>query len=327
VALVRDDADRFSRLIADCAQTMGLDRTLVEKDYWAIEALRAVHQGFNIDIAGSSVHIQPIFKGGTSLSKAFGLIKRFSEDVDLLVPVPVGTDGGYSQQQRADVLKGTTEAVCDALGIPGARGGGRRGVDRHWLYPYDSRAGATRTSAVEPSIRIEVTAMGGENPRSLRAVTSMVAEHARTIAGFPSYADLVALGIVTLAPERTLVEKLAMLHDAAHQAAEGAPRRLETAGRHYYDIAMLLRDDNVRSRLNSDWVTKIAADADRWSARGGYPFTPRPDSGFAESPAFTSTQLSTVVQASFDAAMTWVWDERPTLEDCMAEVADNSELL
>lgn len=155
--LIRADGERLARLIAATGDARRLDPSLVEKDYWAVEALRAVHAGFDVDIANHAVRIQPIFKGGTSLSKAFGLIERFSEDVDLLVPVPWDTPNGYSQNQRTDVMRAATKAVSSALGIPGERSGGRKGVDRHWRYPYDPRTGSPETLLVEPSIRVEVT--------------------------------------------------------------------------------------------------------------------------------------------------------------------------
>lgn len=117
--------------------------------------------------------------------------------------------------------------------------------------------------------------MGGQNPRIERQVTALVADHAAAVVG-PTYEDLTTVVIETLAPERTLVEKLAMVHDAAHQAIAGEPGRLQGAGRHYYDIAMLLRSEAVVSRLSADWVAETAADADRWSAMGNYPFTPGP---------------------------------------------------
>lgn len=71
--------------------------------------------------------------------------------------------------------------------------------------------GAPAAIDVEPAIRVELTVMGGESPRSAATVRSMVSEHAETVAGFPDYADLTPVSIETLAPERTLVEKLAGL--------------------------------------------------------------------------------------------------------------------
>ena len=72
MTFVHDDAD-FDALLQIVAQTRGLGVALVEKDYWVTHTLWALHaQGFEV-----------WFKGGTSLSKGFGLIERFSEDLDL----------------------------------------------------------------------------------------------------------------------------------------------------------------------------------------------------------------------------------------------------
>lgn len=158
--LIRDDRDQFGRLLGAATEALGLDPSLIEKDYWAVEALRAVRDGFTVEIDHEEVQIQPIFKGGTSLSKAHGLIGRFSEDVDLLVPVPADDPTSYSQTQRASLLRAATEAVSAALAIEGQRKAGRRGVDRHLLYPYDPVGSRPELVGVEPSIRVEVTVMG-----------------------------------------------------------------------------------------------------------------------------------------------------------------------
>lgn len=328
MSLLRDDRRRFGSLVRATSEATGLFDVLVEKDYWAVEALRAVREGFDVTVGSEVVRVCPIFKGGTSLSKAYGLVHRFSEDVDLLIPVPIG-EGGYSQKQRTDVMRACTESVSEALGIDGERGKARKGVDRHWLYPYTPASTANlELAGVDPTIRVEVTVMGGANPHSPQTVTSLVTTHAETVEGFPDYEDLTSVEVDTLAAERTLVEKLAMLHDAAHQAIEGNAGRLVGAGRHYYDVAQLLGDVAVQSALSPEWVADIAADADRWSDEGNYPFTPRPDGGFALSPAFTDPELLEVVRGSFELAMHWVWTtDKPSLEDCVATVASQSDLL
>ncbi len=66
----------FKDLIGQVAGRMGVRNAIVEKDYWVTLAL--------YHLAHSEFKDEFIFKGGTSLSKAFKLIKRFSEDVDLL---------------------------------------------------------------------------------------------------------------------------------------------------------------------------------------------------------------------------------------------------
>jgi hypothetical protein len=327
VSRVRDERDRFGRLIDDTAQTIGLDPSLVEKDYWAVEALRAVQHGFDVEIAGQTTRVMPIFKGGTSLSKAFGLIERFSEDVDFLVPVPFDSADAYSQSQRTDVMRAMTDAVSAALGIDGEREGGRKGVDRHWRYPFEQLRASAVGGEVEASIRVEVTVMGGQNPKSVKSIRAMVADRAVTIEGFPTYEDLTPVTIETLAPERTLVEKLALLHDAAYQALDDKPKRLQGAGRHYYDVARLLQSDAVRSSLTPEWVAAVAADADRWSDRGNFPFTPRPDTGFAASPAFNDAASADIVAESYRVALSWVWGPKPTLEECLATIRENVERL
>lgn len=88
-----------------------------------------------MDIDGTEAHVRPILKGGTSLSKAYGLIQRFSEDVDPLVPIPVDGPTTYSQNQRTD-------------------------------YP------TTRSDPVRSS--------SDQNPRELRPVIALAADHAAT---------------------------------------------------------------------------------------------------------------------------------------------------
>jgi len=74
---LHEDTDAFAELIANAAETIGLPQVYVEKDYWVTRALKSLSES---PYAG-----QTIFKGGTSLSKAYKLIHRFSEDIDLVV--------------------------------------------------------------------------------------------------------------------------------------------------------------------------------------------------------------------------------------------------
>ena len=77
---IHEDPD-FGKLLAMVGEARNLDEPLVEKDYWITHTLWALEQ------AGLDLW----FKGGTSLSKGFGIIKRFSEDLDL--KIEPGTSG------------------------------------------------------------------------------------------------------------------------------------------------------------------------------------------------------------------------------------------
>ena len=70
------DSDEFGPTLDAVAERLGISATAVEKDYWVSEVLRVLVTEFPDDF---------IFKGGTSLSKCFRIVERFSEDIDVLV--------------------------------------------------------------------------------------------------------------------------------------------------------------------------------------------------------------------------------------------------
>ena len=76
--LLREEPDAFDALRDLTANTLDIDPGAIEKDYWATEVLRSV----TAPLSGVD---EFVFKGGTSLSKAYGIIERFSEDIDVLV--------------------------------------------------------------------------------------------------------------------------------------------------------------------------------------------------------------------------------------------------
>jgi len=88
----------FRDLLLIVGERSGAGAAIVEKDYWVTEALRVISREF-----GDGV----VFKGGTSLSKGWHLISRFSEDIDLLIR----TSDGESHGQRDRYMKEIDEAV------------------------------------------------------------------------------------------------------------------------------------------------------------------------------------------------------------------------
>jgi predicted nucleotidyltransferase component of viral defense system len=103
VALLRDDSG-FATAINRAAKELGLHPQFVEKDYWVTEVLRSLHRDF-------AAHF--IFKGGTSLSKGYGLIERFSEDIDILVVADAGSSARRRERKLLHIL-----TVAQSLGLP-----------------------------------------------------------------------------------------------------------------------------------------------------------------------------------------------------------------
>ena len=163
------------------ADRSGRPAHLLEKDVWVVWALATLY--------GSPLGEHLVFKGGTSLSKAYGVIRRFSEDVDLtydiraLAPDLVG-DGWRSAAERPEARRSAGPARSEA---PAGMGSGIGAAD-HRASAWRSRAGAAirvegdklfidyePTSAgsgyVAPSVMLEFGARSTGEPASVRDVT------------------------------------------------------------------------------------------------------------------------------------------------------------
>jgi len=89
---LHENIQDFQTLIAATSQDLGIREVYVEKDYWLTLILKRLSQ------AKESAEI--IFKGGTSLSKAYNIVRRFSEDIDLAV-----AENSRTQSQTEALLK------------------------------------------------------------------------------------------------------------------------------------------------------------------------------------------------------------------------------
>jgi hypothetical protein len=101
-------------------ETMGLQAVSVEKDFWVCWTLREL-----FSLPGIGKHLT--FKGGTSLSKAWKLIERFSEDIDIIVDKEALGFGGDAAPDRAPSnkqRKARLEALMDACAITRSSGAG-----------------------------------------------------------------------------------------------------------------------------------------------------------------------------------------------------------
>jgi Nucleotidyl transferase AbiEii toxin, Type IV TA system len=270
---VNSSFERFLRLpkedridvFATAAQRLDTTHTYVEKDFWVCLILDLL---YNDRPAG---HPRLLFKGGTSLSKAFGLIKRFSEDIDIVVSRedlkftgdrdPTSPSAILSGRKRealfADLRAACSGYICGDLGDSLKQALGAVDptcavqidpVDKDrqtLLVEYQSLFDVEEMSYVSPRVKIEGGARSGLDPHTTRAIAPFVAEDL-------SNWDFRVGGIVTLDPARTFWEKLLILHgchcgyrDKGHVPADG--NRLS---RHYYDVAMISDTDTGRAALS-----------------------------------------------------------------------------
>lgn len=326
---LREHRDDLSGLIDVTAGALRIPAAYVEKDFWVTEVLRVSTGDRTVPLAGGAVGTAAfVFKGGTSLSRVFGLIDRFSEDVDLLAVFPPDA----TMPARHKILKAVDADVSAHLNLSPADvriTSSTTGIKRYTTYPYLSD---TPDRALAEGVVLELGTRGGSHPTSSHTYRSMVAEHAMAAFGDTetTWQEFAPFEVSVLAPERTLLEKLAAVHDAASRFETDADA-LPRLGRHFYDISCLLRSPGVRQALmalGSSGVRALAADIDEHSDEAGMSWTSRPESGYAQSPAFNRGHPARLTIANaFERARPLIHGPQQSLDECIATVHEYSMFL
>ncbi len=155
----------MSWLLRESPDAVAAAAARIEKDFSVTDVLRGVAQH------SAATGVSAVFKGGTSLSKAFRLIKRFSEDVDIIVMV-----AGRSTGQVDRLLKGVVASAEGSTGLTSTVDSrtATKGVKRTvtLAYPTDAAHGPVR-----PGVPLELGTRGGAMPTMRRQVASLVVEH------------------------------------------------------------------------------------------------------------------------------------------------------
>lgn len=237
MSYVHDDRD-FQELLRIVARDRGIAAALIEKDYWVTHTLWALHE----------TGLEIWFKGGTSLSKGFGLIDRFSEDLDLMVTH--GTVAGlpavtsWTSTSKGPVAKRAAffDALAGALAVPGVRV--ERDVSRidararsaDYLGRYPGALLDQLGPAMSPFVRLEV-GRARVVPHVERRLGSFVHDHLDARGMLADYTDNRPAAVRCVHPIVTLFEKLdAMARRYARDAMEA-----DAFVRHYEDAARIVR--------------------------------------------------------------------------------------
>lgn len=262
-----DRADLFRA----SAERRGINPAIIEKDFWVCWTLRRV-------FALTDPPAEILFKGGTSLSKAFGLIERFSEDIDLVLDRaglgfvgdrdPANPDISRKSRQRLiDELRGACRDAVDSTLLPAlhrviaeALGGPDGwtisadpigGDDPILLFAYPAALERNRAGYIRPEVRLEFGSRGEPWPEVEATVTPYAAED------FPQPFRAPSTTVRVLAPERTLWEKATILHMLHHFPAERSITGRQS--RHYYDLAQMAGSDAGRRAIKDrDLLAKVA---------------------------------------------------------------------
>jgi len=259
----------FAAFLTAAAADSGLPETFVEKDYWITEILRTI---------ATTLGERAIFKGGTSLSKGWNLLDRFSEDIDLFVDPdaepPLASTRAIDRTMKK--LNGEVSAI-DGLEFVPAESQTTGGRGRTDTFRYHSHF--PLLEGFPPTVRLEPGIQSGKQPTARVKISSIVGELliARGAAGELDLEGIEPFEMDLLHFRRTFVEKLFAIH--------GKVERLKQEGvslgrdvRHYADLYVLAGRPEVIEMLESDEYEAIRLDYDEKS-RTYFPNSYRPPPG------------------------------------------------
>ena len=252
------DAERLELFLAT-ARRLGTAVQNVEKDFWVCWVLDVLFNGMG------EGHPRLLFKGGTSLSKSFGLIDRFSEDIDITVfrddlGEPASIEelealSGKKRRARLDAIRVACQAFINGpflktfdevltAEMRSARIAPTRyraepdaaDADQQTVLLWYPVVTAGASPYIRSAVKIEAGAKSALDPHVVTTVKPYAADDVAAI-------DLQVTGITTVAPQRTFWDKVVILHglrawyDRRGQLRHGGQR----VSRHFFDVFRMLQ--------------------------------------------------------------------------------------
>jgi len=247
-SVARMPANARAELFAETADRKALPEAIIEKDFWVCWVLK---QLFSTDALSGRL----LFKGGTSLSKIFHAINRFSEDIDLAMDYAALGFTGERDPRREDISKTRRAAILAGMMVECQRYIGSEflpalqtrcreilGTGDAWSLEVSKQdpnvvqfryptASAKGLDYLNPQVVLELGTHAEFVPHDNFTIRSFVAEE------FPNVVADGDVAVVALLAKRTFWEKATILHAEYHRPPEKPlPERYS---RHYYDVAMM----------------------------------------------------------------------------------------
>jgi hypothetical protein len=258
---------------------------IVEKDFWVCWTLKEL---FRLPVIGEHL----IFKGGTSLSKVFKIIERFSEDIDVSIDrrflgfggtnEPEAGGSNREKQRRLESLKAACQRNIAVELLPALEAviQSKARHEDEWslrpddedpdkqtlLFAYPTSFAPGAAGYIRRAVKIEMGARADHWPCVKKTVPPYVAEQ------FPKGFQETRCAVKVLSVERTFWEKATILHAEFHRPADKAmPERFS---RHYCDFHELIRKGVSKSAtVKLDLLARVAEHKNLFGSRRGQSFT------------------------------------------------------
>ena len=240
------------QIFEETKKKTGLPIQAIEKDWWVTQTLGLI---FAMDCAP---HL--VFKGGTSLSKAWNVIERFSEDIDLALDRRyLGFDTEMSKSQVSKLRKSSFQFISTIffsqlteqfekagftdlkIQLAAVKDTDQDPLIIEIYYPEVSPT----SDYLKPRILVEIGSRSLREPCSPRVFSSLVGEQ------YPdqSFADK-PITVATVNPERTFLEKVFLLHEEFQKPP--AKIRTDRLSRHLYDLEKLMDTPYFQTAMTDD---------------------------------------------------------------------------
>lgn len=219
---------------------LGIKQIYLEKDYWICRSLKQLSESKESGVA--------VFKGGTSLSKAYGLGNRFSEDIDIAIT----SDPERTENQTKNTISHVSKAM--SLGLEEIQNPATRKYSKYRkaFYRYPIVADTAAIGAINPGqIQLEIVSFANPYPYQKVFIKSFLTEYLEKAGRFDIIGKYGMQGfeINVLAKSRTATEKLVSL--VRHSLANDYLPELKAKIRHFYDLHFLWNDPESRAYLIS----------------------------------------------------------------------------
>ena len=264
--VIQGSSEERETLFLEVSRRVGFSASVVEKDFWVVWVLGRL---FSSKFLASKI----LFKGGTSLSKVFGLIDRFSEDIDLILDwnevvtePPMATRSKNKQDQFNKTVPLLSQTYISEIFLPEVRRllagvcfaeieAGAKDVIN---IQYPSLFG---NEYLRPEIRLEIGPLAQWIPNAEYTVCSYVAE------AFPDLFESPHCSVHAIKAERTFWEKATILHHEANRPeTSSVPARYS---RHYYDLYLMAQSEvKAEALADSQLLENVVEFKKRFYPRG-----------------------------------------------------------
>ena len=322
ISIARLAAQDRADLFDIAAASMGVRPAIIEKDFWVIYLLDYL-------FARSKLKDRIIFKGGTSLSKCYGLIERFSEDVDLILDWRVLGYGlmepweerSHSKQSafKEESIERTNrylnevfipligQGISEELGFKAELSPASEEETVIFSYPrYYHSVG------VQDVIRLEIGPLAAWSPSENVQISSYLSQQIPDLISKPSFE------VNTVKPERTFWEKAAILHQEANRPdSKMMPARYS---RHYYDVYQLGKSWVKQEAIkNIELLHKVVLFKEKFYRT---PWSRLPEAMHSALKLVPPQYRHTELKKDYDAMKDMLMGDAPSMQDIMVFLAE-----